>query len=98
MEDLKSEEEITKIEPIFSQNTHDFEKLVRTHVRRTSSNFKTLRKKLENPQFGFVFSTHLGVLKSEEFSYSCLNYYIPILFILKRVKLVDMNLINKMVL
>ena len=53
-----------------------FKKYIQTLVRKTSSDFKTPQSSLKNTRLRLVFSTPLGVWKSEEvLLLSCLNYY-----------------------
>ena len=47
-------------------NTGSFKKYIQTLVRRTSSDFKTPQSSLKNTRLRLVFSTPLGVWKSEK--------------------------------
>ena len=51
---------------IFSQNTGLFEKYVQPLVKKTYSDFKTPRSSSKNTRVRLVFSTPLGVWKSEK--------------------------------
>ena len=56
---------------IFSQNTGSFQKYVLTLIRRTSSDFKTLRSSLKNTRLRLVFSTPHRWLEMEGSSPTC---------------------------